>query len=395
MNQKNPSLSIEKLQDGSYLEKLEKKIDWAEMEHQYPYELFDDIEMIYYFVHHQKDQNKDGNRMDNTKKEYLRELLLLAQLIAVYQTDIGIDFPLFKEGSLFRNLKARHLRKFQEWYANKYPYIIGRNSAFSPATLSRKNVIWQMFLTFLFDSGYTEEDLTSRMLTYSVQKQNRPNKDLTPAEVIEILDYFSEVDPHPIYFSLIHILVTTGIRNSEMCKLRVKDLTFDVDRDKYFLFIRGKGNKKRFIPLREKTVESIHTVREIRLLPALEEAQPNEPLLTTSTGKAYSPSYLSQLLKKAVKRANLRRYQVASSEYIENKNGHNNDKDEQLASITPHTFRHAFAILSYEQSVDIYTIQRSLGHENIHTTQIYLEKEYGKDRFATLEWNKGKIQKYV
>ncbi|MGP4074088.1 tyrosine-type recombinase/integrase [Piscibacillus sp. B03] len=388
-NQSLPYVSVHQLHDESHMKVLEQKIDEAERHHQSTFQHFNDLDMIYYFVHIRKDQNQKGNRSENTKNEYLRELLQLAKLLIEYRADIGLDFPSFEEGTLFKNLQPRHLRRFQSWYAEQYPYIIGRNSVFSPATLSRKTAIWRMFLRFLYDQGYTTHDLTSRMQTYSVQKADRPNKDLAPSEVFELLDHFSEVDPHPIYFSLIHIFVTTGIRNSELCKLKVGDVSYDVDREQYFLYIRGKGNKKRHIPLRGKTMESIVKFREARLLAALDKTPDNEPLLPTATGKAYSPSYLSQLLSKAVRRVNLKRYKKIGDD------SDSQDKDEQIATITPHTFRHAFAILSYDQGVDVYTIQRSLGRENIKTTEVYLEKEYGKDQFATLEWHKGVIQKYI
>ena len=48
--------------------------------------------------------------------------------------------------------------------------------------------------------------------------------------------------------------------------------------------------------------------------------------------------------------------------------------------IGPHTFRHAFAIISHKSGVDIYQIMRSLRHEKIETTMIYLEKIFEKER---------------
>ena len=55
--------------------------------------------------------------------------------------------------------------------------------------------------------------------------------------------------------------------------------------------------------------------------------------------------------------------------------------------VGPHTFRHAFAIISHKSGVDIYQIMRSLGHEKIETTMIYLEKIFEKERHAIHGWN--------
>ncbi|WP_342568237.1 tyrosine-type recombinase/integrase [Psychrobacillus sp. FSL K6-4046] len=55
--------------------------------------------------------------------------------------------------------------------------------------------------------------------------------------------------------------------------------------------------------------------------------------------------------------------------------------------MTPHVFRHAYAIISRENNADIYSIKRSLGHERIETTEIYLEKVYSRKHSAVLSWD--------
>ncbi|MGE7907593.1 tyrosine-type recombinase/integrase [Peribacillus sp. NPDC094092] len=49
------------------------------------------------------------------------------------------------------------------------------------------------------------------------------------------------------------------------------------------------------------------------------------------------------------------------------------------SSIVPYTFRHAFAINSHLNGVDVYQIMKSLGHEQLSTTEIYLEKDLKKN----------------
>lgn len=375
-------LQLEKMNKNNYYDVLVKKRHDAEKNNQDYFSEFNDLDMIFYYIHHRKSLSGDKERSENTKKEYERELLQFATNLVKYQESIGIDIDEVKEGSLFKSLSPRHIEKYQIWLAEKYPYIIGRNSVFSAATLSRKTTIIKSFLMFLYRNGYIEKDLTLFIKSASVKKDERPNKDLSPGEVLKLLDYFYEVDPHPIVFAILHILVTTGIRNSELCQANVGDIIFDEhrkvgNRSGYFLYVKGKGNKKRYVALSNKVMESIHTFREIRFLPHINSADPNEPLITTSTGKRFSNSYLSQYIHKAVQRADLA--------FIKNKEN----------PITPHTFRHAFAILSYHQGVDVYTISRSLGHDNFKTTEIYLEKEFEKDNFSNLAWNKGDITKYL
>lgn len=60
-----------------------------------------------------------------------------------------------------------------------------------------------------------------------------------------------------------------------------------------------------------------------------------------------------------------------------------------------YTFRHAFAIISHKSKVDIYQIMRSLGHEKIETTMIYLEKIFEKERHAIHGWNPEVFGEYI
>ncbi len=222
---------------------------------------------------------------------------------------------------------------------------------------------------------YIKHDVTRFMKSTTVDRDERPNRDLGVYEVMDLLDFFSEKIDQPVIFGIIHLLLTTGMRNEELCQAKVGDIEYDRDRERYYLHITGKGNKKRIVPLHDKVVESINRLRSARLVPSIEESEADMPLVVTSTGKAYSPSYLSQYFTSVMKRVRL--------PSLEGK------------TVTPHSFRHAFAILSYREGVDVYTVMRSLGHEKIETTEIYLPKEMEKDEHAALHWKKTLISKYL
>jgi site-specific recombinase XerD len=57
---------------------------------------------------------------------------------------------------------------------------------------------------------------------------------------------------------LVHILTTTGLRNEELCRLKVGDFKYDSISGGYYLNVLGKGNKKRQIPLKEKSVKAFN-----------------------------------------------------------------------------------------------------------------------------------------
>ncbi|WP_353958205.1 tyrosine-type recombinase/integrase [Peribacillus simplex] len=96
----------------------------------------------------------------------------------------------------------------------------------------------------------------------------------------------------------------------------------------------------------------------------IDAAEGDDPLFTTNTGRAYSPSYLSQFLKKVIKESGLLFLKFRSS------------------SVGPHTFRHALSIISHLNGVNVYQIMMSLGHEQLSTIEIYLQKVFEKERHA-------------
>lgn len=353
--------------NSSNVEVLQQKIDLAEKMRQKPFHDFSDIEMVQWFLHRKKHLNEEYDRSERTIKEYSRELSLFIEQLLQYAEEIGLDIDYIIEGSLFKSLQSRHIRRYQEWLAKRSPYVLEKRS-YSAATLARKTTILKSFLKFLYDVKYVNEPLHEGLRIATVRKDDRPNRDLGPKEVMKLLQYFKEKN-HPIVFGIIHVLTTTGLRNEEFCKLKVKDLIYDSILDQYYLDVQGKGNKRRQVPVREKPFNSIIQFRKARELPDIHESDPDSPLFTTNTGKAYTPSYLSQYLTKAIENTNLPFLETRSTK------------------ITPHVFRHSFAIISYLSGADIYDIMRSLGHEKIETTMIYLEKIFERERHVIHEWD--------
>ncbi|MEG6533721.1 tyrosine-type recombinase/integrase [Caldifermentibacillus hisashii] len=361
--------------DTSVLPILQKKIDESERGGRKEFEDFNDLEMIQWFLLKREYLDKNKERSERTLKEYKRELTQFVQYLIQYAADIHLDIKEVKEDSLFKSLEKRHIRRYHEWLKSSSPHV-KEHGNYSAATLARKTTIIKSFLQFLYENQYIYAPIHEGFYKATVRKDDRPNRDLGPQEVIQLLDYFRKKE-HPIIFSIIHILTTTGLRNEEFCHLQVKDFHYDTITRQYYLDIKGKGNKWRQVPLREKTINSIRMFRYARGLDDIEVAQPNDPMFTTNTKKAFTPSYLSQYLSSQIKKADL---SFIKSNYIK---------------ITPHVFRHAFAIISRLSGVDIYDIMRSLGHEKIETTMIYLEKVFEKEKHAILKWNSDIFDHYI
>ncbi|SDC60254.1 Site-specific recombinase XerD [Pelagirhabdus alkalitolerans] len=363
----------QQIQKPSY-QSLVQKRHLAEDESKPPFYYFNDFDMLAYYLQDEQNIDVEKGRTQQTLQMYERELYAFIKNLISYQDDIGIQFNNMESESIFKQLKPSHLEKYQYWFVHKYPYLLGRKSPYSPSTISRKDAIIKYFLSFLYTSGYIDEDLTRYMKVSTVSKDERPNRDLTTREVLQLLDFFSEEIDHPVLFALIHALVTTGMRNSELCRVRIRDIEYDEDREQYFIRVHGKGNKKRLVPLNEKTYNSLNRFRISRGHSPIAHANGDESVILTSKGHPYTNNYLSQYLSKALKRLPM--------PFVKEK------------VITPHTFRHAFAILSYKDGADVYTIMRALGHESIQTTMIYLPKEIEKEELDKVRWQ-NTLQKYI
>ena len=366
--------SVETGQD--YYLQLEKLNEYSEKMKEEPFSQFDDKDMILYFIHRRKNIDSSKDLSKRTRIEYQRELLQMIQNMFTYPNEIGLDIDNVKEGSFFKSLSSRHIKRYIEWVQTKSPRVKERGP-YSPATLARKTAVIKNFFSFLYKSQYIKEPIYQNMLSATVLKQERPNRDLSPNEVLQLLDFFKK-ENHPILFGIIHILVTTGLRNEEFCNLKISDLRYDRTVGMYYLNVIGKGNKERKIPVRNKTFESINNFRAARLLPPLQlSLNDHSVLLPNSRGNAYTPSHLSRYLSDAIERTGL--------EFTK----------ERTCRISPHTLRHCFVIISHKAGADIYTIMRSLGHSKIETTQIYMSHIFELEEHAVNKWDEKVLRDYI
>lgn len=370
---KQESHTLMKTSEVSMMQ-LQQKKDTAEKAKENPFSDFNDLEILAWYIHEQKHANKENDRSMRTKKEYESEIRQFIDAILSHTEAIGVDIDEIRGQSLFKSLESRHLRRYQEWLMTESPYVLERGP-YSPATISRKTTVLKSFFRYLYRVGYIQDNIADGLRIASVRKDDRPNRDLGPQDVVKILRSFRNIN-HPVMFSIVLVLTATGLRNEELCKLKVSDVKKDRIHGGYYLNVVGKGNKKRQIPLKEKVYDSIRMYRYSRGLPSLVDSPPAAPLFTTSRGTAFSPSYLIAYMTKEMKKIE------AELEGIEVK-------------LTPHVFRHAFAITSRLGGADLFDIMRSLGHEKMETTMIYLEMVFAREKNAVNQWSPGVLDEFI
>jgi len=172
---------------------------------------------------------------------------------------------------------------------------------------------------------------------------------------------------------------SSGLRVSELCRLRVQDL--DLERNQ-IVVRNGKGGKDRVAPLSEKLIdelkEHLEGVRELFELDLTNEEIAGVYLPEAlarkhrNAGKDWRWQWLwpSREISTDPRGGARRRHHVLPNAYQRAVR-----EAGKLAGlnkrITSHTLRHSFATHLLEDGVDIRTVQDLLGHQSVETTQIY------------------------
>lgn len=149
------------------------------------------------------------------------------------------------------------------------------------------------------------------------------------------------------YYLIIRLLYSTMARVSELCNIKIRDIDFD----KGYIRLRGKGNKERIVPVDKKTLEIFKEHLRNRIVYNSEDY-----LLVNTWGKQLTPRVVQADIKT-----------------IKEKCGFPDSK-----IITPHVFRHTGATHLRRSGMDISELQDILGHSSPNTTRIYAKNDITK-----------------
>jgi integrase/recombinase XerD len=148
--------------------------------------------------------------------------------------------------------------------------------------------------------------------------------------------------------ALLLLMIQTGLRVSELCSLRVRDLSLGTGAH---CRVVGKGRKARSAMLTAETITVLRPWCRER------KGEPEDPLFPTRRGGPLTPKAIAWMLDKHTATAARHCPSLASKR------------------VTPHTLRHTNAMLLRAKKVDIHTIALWLGHESIKSTEVYLHAD--------------------
>jgi len=143
--------------------------------------------------------------------------------------------------------------------------------------------------------------------------------------------------------AILEVLYATGMRNSELRNLHLKDVDVDEGR----IVIRsGKGQKDRVVPLGEIALGYLEEYIFYGRGGLLKEKEEGV-LFLSKGGRRISTEDLIEIIKKYTRKARIKK------------------------KITPHCIRHTCATHLLKNGAGIRYIQELLGHESIESTEIY------------------------
>jgi site-specific recombinase XerD len=141
-------------------------------------------------------------------------------------------------------------------------------------------------------------------------------------------------------YTLMLVLLDTGMRASELCGLTLDDIHQD------HLIVMGKGRKEREIGISPATAKFLWKYTKLHR----KTTYPSERhVFLSRRGEPLTPSGVDQML-----------YRIRDQADIEG------------VRVSAHTFRHSFARMWLEHGGEVYSLSRLLGHTNVQITEVYL-----------------------
>ncbi|MFK8114885.1 MAG: site-specific tyrosine recombinase XerD [Rubripirellula sp.] len=256
---------------------------------------------------------------------------------------------------------GRDMKRFVGWLGKRklpnlkiqdFTNFIGslQELGLAPASIARNIVAIRTFFKFLQLEGIVRDNPAELIATQKMWERV-PNV-LSMREVELFLAAPNRTDSFWLRdVAMLEVLYATGCRASEVCTLRVRDLSLK----ERHLRCEGKGGKQRMVPIGTRAIKAIERYcEELRGTLAARSPHPPEALFLSRGGRPLDRIQLWRLVKMYARRVGI------SSE------------------ISPHSLRHSFATHLLAGGADLRLVQEMLGHASIQTTQIYTHVEHSR-----------------
>jgi len=282
-----------------------------------------------------------GLTLDVAVQQFLDHLRVERELSVATLAAYGHDLAAFARFAAARNLTD--LASIRPIHILDYLSVLTGN-ALSARSQARALVAMRQLFRFLKMERLCETNPTEDV---DLPRFGRPLPSfLTVAEVDLLLAAPDRrTDRGARDGTMLETLYATGLRVSELVKLRLPDINFEAG----YLITVGKGGKQRLVPLGEAAVAALRSYVEGQRPHFLRPGRGanTDALFLTRLGRRMTRQGFWKILGSYARAAGIRK------------------------EISPHKLRHSFATHMVERGADLRAVQSMLGHADIGTTEIY------------------------
>lgn len=177
-------------------------------------------------------------------------------------------------------------------------------------------------------------------------------KTFSDEEVVKMLDVYNFSDfLNARNKTMLAFLIDTGARNYETCCLMNSDIKDT------FILIHGKGNKERYVGISPQLKKHLIKYERVKEYFFKDKNLKYDNYFLSRNGLPLTVEAIERVIREAGRIAGVR----------------------DTLRCSPHTCRHYFAQAQLRNGLDVYSLSRLLGHENIMITKRYLQSLEDKD----------------
>lgn len=288
---------------------------------------------------------KNKNKSDNTIISYTNDLIQLLRFIKNSKNKIKKDIEDIKyvdishiTDKFLKSIKKQDLYDF-------ISYLTDINES-SNSKARKISSIKQFFKYLTKTIDMLNENIS--LFLETPEKEERSPIFLNLQEQKELFNAIKKHSNDENYikdYTIIALLLTTGMRVSEISNLNINSLNIEYNNN--YIHVIGKGNKERPVDIPQQTFDGI-------MIPYLEDRKTilvnpkyKDALFINRCHNRMTPENIRAMLRKYMNQTDIQKH------------------------VTPHKLRHSAATNMVDADTPITSIQKVLGHTRVSTTEIY------------------------
>jgi integrase/recombinase XerD len=282
--------------------------------------------------------------IDNTINDFRRELLNLG-----YCKSAVANYPKYAQNIL--NYAKENPQKITDVHIKNYHEYLKTKPKKNKTGIISPSYIYSQLLAVKLYFDYLERTKTIKQNPYTLRiKQATKNERIvfTQEEIQLLYKNTQNLEEKTI----LHLCYGCGLRRSEAQDLNIKDVNFE----QKLLFVRkGKGKKRRVIPLTESIVQDLKGYYSYTEIVRNEN---EESFLVNINGSKMKGENVYELFKRILKRT----------------------QSLKPENYCLHSLRHSIATHLLENEMSIEMVRDFLGHSQLVSTQIYTRINFLKTK---------------